>query len=73
MTSAPDPANESDSGSGGSGVLNFAHAVQRVAIPGTSRMPASAIPRRARFLAVQLKSDRDQQIDRKRSSDALLQ
>ena len=40
-------------GSRTTGRLNFCHAVQRVARPGTSRMAASAMPTRARHLALQ--------------------
>jgi len=50
--SAPAPARESGTGSGGTGTLNFSHAVQSVANPGTSRIPASAMPTRARCSAL---------------------
>src|SRR4051794_9882717 len=53
ITSAPRPASESGTGSGATGTQNFSHAVQSVAKPGTRRIPASSIPTRARFLAVQ--------------------
>src|SRR3954447_16986437 len=51
--SAPSPVSDSHTGSGGVGALSFVHAVQIVASAGTSRMPARAIPSRARFAALQ--------------------
>ena len=51
--SAPSSVSVRATGSGGAGMLNFCQAVQRVASPGTSRMPTSAIPTRARLRAVQ--------------------
>jgi hypothetical protein len=50
---APAPAKDKGIGSGGNGARNFSQAVQRVARPGIKRMPASAIPTRARFVALQ--------------------
>src|SRR6476469_6020280 len=46
--SAPVPASVSGMGAGGSGSQNLSQAVHSVAKPGTSRMPASTMPRRAR-------------------------
>jgi hypothetical protein len=39
-------------GAGGTGDMNLSHAVQSVARPGTSRIPASAMPSRARLVAL---------------------
>ena len=51
--SAPRPASESGTGAGGTGNASFCHAVQSVARPGASRMPASTIPTSARRRAPQ--------------------
>ncbi len=44
--------------------MNFSHAVHSVARPGMSRMPASAIPRRARLAALHQRYG-DQKIHRR--------
>ena len=51
MARAPAPVSESGTGLGGTGILNFSQAVQSVASPGISRMPANAMPTRARRTA----------------------
>src|ERR1700682_694803 len=51
--SAPAPVKERANGSGVVGMWIFSQAVQRVASPGTKRIPASAIPTRARRAADQ--------------------
>ena len=53
MINAPAPVTDSGIGAGGSGAMNFCHAVHSVEAPGTSKIPATAIPRRARLLALQ--------------------
>src|SRR5437764_15497698 len=53
MTSAPVPARDRGIGAGGRGATNFCQAVQSVAMPGISKIPARAIPKRARLMAVQ--------------------
>src|SRR3546814_1155617 len=45
-------------GSGATGAPILSHAVHKVASPGTSRMPASAIPSRARLRTVQPSASR---------------
>src|SRR5689334_13482424 len=51
--SAPKPASDSGTGDGGTGTLNLVQAIQSVAAAGTRRTPASSMPSRARFAAVQ--------------------
>src|SRR5438552_14862131 len=53
MSSAPKPVIERGIGAGGSGAINFCHAAHSVATPGISKVPARAIPKRARFIALQ--------------------
>src|SRR5437773_12451534 len=53
MSSAPKPVIERGIGAGGSGAINFCHAADSLATPGISKVPARAIPKRARFIELQ--------------------
>jgi hypothetical protein len=55
---APAPVRESGSGAGGTGSRNLSQAVQSVASPEMSRMPASTVPTRERLRAPQPKAMR---------------
>ena len=50
---APAPASDRGSGAGGNGTKNFSHAIQSVARPGINRIPARAMPTRARLVTLQ--------------------
>src|SRR6185437_180351 len=50
---APAPIQDNTTALGATGSANFSQAVHRVAMPGMSRIPASAIPTRALLRAVQ--------------------
>jgi len=52
-TRAPNPTNVSGTAAGGTGSRNFCQAVQTVLRPGISRITPSAIPKRARLVALQ--------------------
>ena len=50
---APRPVSDRGRGAGATGAISFSQAVHSVASPGISRIPARAIPKRARRVALQ--------------------